>query len=286
LLKKAKRFPIISLYLIQNIVLGWLVEPIYWIQKSVYKRPKNMPNPIFIIGSWRSGTTYLHSEIVKATNASTIRNTFSCCPQAALILKEFIRKLIPSFKNRFFDWVPLLSEGPQELDIALLRFTCQHPPSSLGIGEPLSSDLERWYTWKASPDFKKKLQLILEWAWIHDGSPGKIFINKAPAFTTRVDLLLEIWPNAKFIYIERTIGHIASIENSIKSFNKEFGFIKYVYNANEDAKLTRSFILEKWQIMRNLIPKNNLIQVKYEDLVNEPKKTIENLKTFTGLSII
>ena len=188
LLKKAKRFPIISLYLIQNILLGWLVEPIYWIQKTVYKRPKNMPDPIFIIGSWRSGTTYLHSEIVRATNAATIRNTFSCCPQAALIFKEFIRKLIPSFKNRFFDWVPLSSEGPQELDIALLRFTCQHPPSSLGIGEPLSSDLERWYTWKASPDFKKKLQLILEWAWIHDGSPGKIFINKAPAFTTRVDL--------------------------------------------------------------------------------------------------
>ena len=89
LLKKAKRFPTISLYLIQNILLGWLVEPIYWIQKTIYKRPNDMPDPIFIIGSWRSGTTYLHSEIVKATNAATIKNTFSCCPQAALIFKEF-----------------------------------------------------------------------------------------------------------------------------------------------------------------------------------------------------
>ena len=60
LFRKAKRFPIISPYLIQNIVLGWLVEPIYWIQKIVYKQPKNMSVPIFIIGSWRSGTTYLH----------------------------------------------------------------------------------------------------------------------------------------------------------------------------------------------------------------------------------
>ena len=64
LLKRARRLPIISIYLIQNIVLGWLVEPIYWIQKAFYKRPKNMPNPIFIIGCWRSGTTYLHTEIV------------------------------------------------------------------------------------------------------------------------------------------------------------------------------------------------------------------------------
>ena len=278
LLKKANRFPIISLYLIQNILLGWLVEPIYWIQKAVYKRPKNMPNPIFIIGSWRSGTTYLHSEIVKATNAATIRNTFSCCPQAALIFKKFIRKLIPSFKNRFFDWVPLPSEGPQELDIALLRFTCQHPPSSIGIGESLSRDLERWYKWKATPDFKENLRLILEWAWIHDGSPGKIFINKAPAFTTRIDLLLEIWPNAKFIYIKRKFGLKKSLEKSIKSFNREFGFIPYIGNASEDAQLTKSFIFDKWKLKRCLLNKDNLIEIQYEDLIDMPKKTINKLK--------
>ena len=286
LLKRAKRFPRISLYLIQNIVLGWLVEPFYWIQKTLYKSPKDIPEPIFIIGSWRSGTTYLHSEIVKATNAATIKNTFSCCPQAALIFKEVIRKLIPSFENRFFDWVPLPSEGPQELDIALLRFSCQHPPSSIGIGESLSNDLKRWYQWKASVDFKRKLKLILEWAWIHDGSPGKIFINKAPAFTTRVDLLLELWPKAKFIYIERKFGLEKSIEKSIKSFNREFGFIPYIDNASKDAQLTKSFIFDKWKLMKDLIPKNNLIEVQYEDLINMPNETINNLKRFTGVSTI
>ena len=245
-----------------------------------------MPDPIFIIGAWRSGTTYLHTELVKTTNAATIRNTFSCCPQAALILKKVFTKLIPSFDNRFFDWVPLLSNGPQELDIALLRFTCDHPPSSLGVGESLSEDVKKWYQWKASSDFKQKLKLIMQWAWIHDGSPEKIFINKAPAFTTRIDLLLDIWPKAKFIYIERTNGHVKSIERSIKSFNKEFGFIEYIHDAKEDAKLTRSFILEKWQIIKNLIPKNNLIEVKYEDLINSPKKTIENLNSFTRVGNI
>ena len=286
LLKRAKRFPRISLYLIQNIVLGWLVEPFYWIQRTLYKSPKDIPEPIFIIGSWRSGTTYLHSEIVKATNAATIKNTFSCCPQAALIFKEVIRKLIPSFENRFFDWVPLPSEGPQELDIALLRFSCQHPPSSIGIGESLSNDLKRWYQWKASVDFKRKLKLILEWAWIHDGSPGKIFINKAPAFTTRVDILLELWPKAKFIYIERKFGLKKSIEKSIKSFNREFGFIPYIDNASKDAQLTKSFIFDKWKLMKGLIPKNNLIEVQYEDLINMPNETINNLKRFTGVSTI
>ena len=243
-----------------------------------------MPNPIFIIGAWRSGTTYLHNEIVKATDAATIRNTFSCCPQAALIFKKIFCKFMPSFETRFFDWVPLLAEGPQELDIALMRFSCEHPPTCIGIGESLSKDLEKWYTWKASIDFKSKLRLIIEWAWIHDGSPGKIFIHKAPAFTTRLDLLLDLWPKAKFIYIERSFGHEESIERSIKSFNKEFGFIPYTKNAKEDAISTRQFIINKWKIKKDLIPKNNLIELKYEDFIKNPTETIDNLKTFTGLN--
>jgi hypothetical protein len=79
---------------------------------------------------------------------------------------------------------------------------------------------------------------------------------------------------------------VKSIEKSIKSFNKEFGFIPYLGNAEKDAKFTRSFILDKWQIMKNLIPKDNLIEVTYEDLIKTPKKTIDNIKTFTGVSVI
>ena len=286
LLKRAKRFPTISLYLLQNILSGWLAEPIYWLQKLLFRKPRDMPNPIFIVGAWRSGTTYLHSELVKATSAATIRNTFSCCPQGALIFKKIFCKFLPSFKTRFFDWVPLLADGPQELDIALMRFSCEHPPMSIGLGESLSKDLARWYRWKVTCDFKKKLKLILEWAWLHDGLPGKIFINKAPAFTTRIDLLLELWPEAKFIYIKRELGHRESLERSIKSFNKEFGFISYIDDADKDAQATRSFIFDKWKIVKNLIPKDNLIEIKYEDLINEPKKTIKDLKVFTNVDSI
>ena len=63
-----------------------------------------------------------------------------------------------------------------------------------------------------------------------------------------------------------------SIEKSIKSFNKEFGFIPYLGKAGEDTKFTRSFILDKWQIMKNIIPKDNLIEVTYEDLIKTPEK--------------
>ena len=96
--------------------------------------------------------------------------------------------------------------------------------------------------------------------------------------------MLEIWPNAKFIYIERKFGLKNSIEKSIKSFNKEFGFIPYIGDASKDAQLTKSFILKKWKLMRGLINKNNLIEIEYENLINMPEKTINRVKKFTGVS--
>ena len=96
--------------------------------------------------------------------------------------------------------------------------------------------------------------------------------------------MIEIWPNAKFIYIERKFGLKKSIEKSIKSFNKEFGFIPYIGNVSEDARLTKSFIFDKWKLMRSVINKENLIEIQYENLINMPKETIDNLKKFTGVS--
>ena len=36
--------------------------------------------------------------------------------------------------------------------------------------------------------------------------------------------------------------------------------------------------------MRGLINKENLIEIQYENLINMPKETINNLKKFTGVS--
>ena len=75
-----------------------------------------------------------------------------------------------------------------------------------------------------------------------------------------------------------------SIEKSIKSFNKEFGFIPYIGDASKDAQLTKSFILKKWKLLRGLINKKNLIEIEYEDLINKKEETIRNVKQFTGVS--
>ena len=151
LLKGAKQRPYLTAYAMQGIVLGWLAEPFYWAQRLLYRYPKDMPEPVFIVGCWRGGTTYLHTELVKETGAATVRNYFVACPQAALLLKPLLKWLVPNSPHRFFDWVPLPKDGPQELDCALNHLAIEQPPQKIGMGELLVDGFRALSSTKSLP---------------------------------------------------------------------------------------------------------------------------------------
>lgn len=279
LLRRLRGRPRINPYQLQSFVLGWLSEPLYWLQRLLYRYPKNMPAPIFIVGLWRSGTTYLHAELTRELGAAAIRNTFSCSPQTSLLLKPIFTRFLPDYPDRVFDWVPLQASGPQELDIAMNRLTAMHPPQGICINERLVDQVRRFISWKATKSFKRKLKRIMGWAWLHDGAPGKSFVHKAPGFTSRIDLLLELWPDAKFVYIERdSLGCLASIETGIINFVREFGLTDYSHDAHQDAVELRSVVLKRWHKSKATIPEGHLIEVSYQQFVDNPEITLQSIK--------
>ena len=279
LLRRLQGRPLINVYQLQSVVLGWLVEPLYWLQRLLYHYPQEMPAPIFVVGLWRSGTTYLHAELTQELDAATIRNTFSCSPQTSLLLKPILTRSLPDYPDRFFDWVPLLANGPQELDIAMNRLAADHPPQGICINERLVDQVRRFISWNATGSFKRKLKRVMGWAWLHDGAPGKPFVHKAPGFTSRIDLLLELWPNARFVYIERDEeGSVNSVEKAIDNFVREFGVTDYRHDAHHDAVETRTEVLAQWKNRKASIPAGHLIEVSYQDFINDPKTTVQTIK--------
>ena len=62
------------------------------------------------------------------------------------------------------------------------------------------------------------------------------------------------------------------------------GLFRNISDSYEDSKLTKSIIFTKWKLIKNLIPKNYLIEVQYEDLINMTNETIDYPKKFTGTS--
>ena len=215
--------------------------------------------------------------------ASTTRNSFCACPQAALLLKPLLKRAVPDLNNRFIDWVPAPADGPQELDIALHRLTAEQPPTANALGEALLDSLRRWIDWQATPKFKEALRDVIGWAWRYEGKSSARFVTKAPSYTVRVDLLLEQWPNARFVYIEREReSHVRSLARVIHTFNDHFGLVPVCHDCMEDAERSRELILDQWAKQKQLIPEGRLVEVRYEDLVENPAWTVAQATSVTA----
>lgn len=278
LLKSTGKLPRLTSYAIQSMVLGYLAEPFYWLQRLLYRSAKDMPPPTFVIGCWRSGTTYLHTELARAMKASATRNTFTCCPQVGLLGAGVLKRVLPSFGHRFFDWVPLPKDGPQEVEIGLLRWTTEVPSGVVGLGWALAPACVNFANWTPTASYKRKFRRMMRWAWLQDRKPGRSFITKTPAHTLQIPLLLELYPDAKFVYIEReSLGSLKSIEKAIRSFNATFGLYPYEHDAKADALGVRKTMLERYAATRHLIPEGNLIEVTYDELVSRPKATVDRV---------
>jgi hypothetical protein len=96
---------------------------------------------------------------------------------------------------------------------------------------------------------------------------GKTFVAKNPPNTFRVRLLLEMFPEAKFIYIHRNTYQ--TIFSFLKFINSVHEGIKYQdYNLKDhNIKLIGLYkkMLEQYQADKHLIPEENLIDIKFED---------------------
>ena len=101
---------------------------------------------------------------------------------------------------------------------------------------------------------------------------GKQLVLKNPANTARIKFLLELYPDAKFIHIYRNPYIVyPSTQNLFQKAIRPFMLQKvsddeindYIINIYKD--IMKSYFNE-----RNLIPKHNLTEIRYEEVEKNP----------------
>lgn len=98
---------------------------------------------------------------------------------------------------------------------------------------------------------------------------GKRILIKNPVHTARVKILLEIFPDAKFIYLYR---NPYTIYASTKQLYKKLLPIFTLQNISE-VELEENIIyiyqqmLQKYLVDKKYIPPENLIEIRYEDFI-------------------
>jgi len=242
------------------------------------------PAPVFIIGHWRSGTTNFHNHMLQDPQFGYVSLLHSLVSPSFGTLESFLRWLLKTRlpSTRPMDSVPVGLDEPMSEDFAMAcfsEFTHYHryffPQSNDeifrrtilfdGVSE---REIDQWYRWY---DYLLRKVMV--------ASGGKQLILKNPPHTGRIRQLVKYYPNAKFVHVYRNPYHVyASTFKLMRKFLEMFSFQRY-----ELEEVERNVLVDYSRIMRrffddeHLIPRENLIQVRHEDVVADGVGTLRQV---------
>lgn len=247
--------------------------------------------PIFILGHWRSGTTHLHNLLAEDRDQFAYANTYQVVnPHTFLTTEEaFSRQfafLLP--KTRPMDNMALSFEAPQEDEFALMLDS--YRSLYLGVSFPRRQQhYERYLTFKGVPQeeidawkasflwFTRKL--TFKYA-------GKAIVFKSPPHTARVRLLLELFPDARFVHIHR---NPYAVFRSTQHYFDTAAW--YLYLQKPDLATLDDVILDRYVALHDAlfadvptIPPGNFHEVRFDDVERDPVGQVETIYQRLGLS--
>lgn len=246
-----------------------LYEYLYF--RSRVKRFKFDKPPVFIIGHWRSGTTHLHNLLCQDPNhgyVTTYQSVFPNNLMSKWIFKTFMSWKIP--ETRPADNVKLSPDFPQEEEFALGNMTdasFYHFFYFPSINDMLYDKFVRFHnsSEKAKGIFKKKYEELLYKASFNTNKDRVIIKN--PVNTGKVKMLLEMYPDAKFIHIYRNpvITYLSTVKfyrallptTALEKYTDDFIREKIVHNYIE--------FMKDYMETKHMIPPKNLYEIQFEE---------------------
>jgi len=239
--------------------------------------------PVFIIGHWRSGTTYLHELLSQDPQFCHVSLWTTLLPDSFLILepmKGFLSRFLP--KTRPMDAIEVAMDGPYEDEAALAVlcpwsfFHCLYFPRN-AEEQYLKAIHFQGMTMEEKDQWKNAyLQLIKAVTYANQ---GRRLLSKNPPNTARITALLELFPEAKFIYMirdpylvylstrkmRRNVLEVMALQKSSEADLEQQVIDNYI-------RLTHHYLEEKARI-----PPGNLMELRYEDLVADPRGQIKRI---------
>lgn len=238
--------------------------------------------PVFIIGFQRSGTTYLHYLLSQDENLGYVSNLLAFMPGFCTGSYKYFRVLIGRQK-RPMDDVLITPDSPQEEGFAVLNLL---PSCSLYLHLFFPVTLSR-HVQRAKLSEREVEQLNNAWKETYMKVlqkttymvKGRRLVLKNPFNIIKIPILLELFPEAKFIHIYRNPYIVyASAKHAQENLLQKYTL------QNMDTGELEEMIFSAYQAMiqrfwetKGLIPDGNLVEVKFETLESDPLQTLERI---------
>ncbi len=245
-------------------------------------------DPVFILGHYRSGTTYLQKLMVSDKQFGFLTNYDGLFPNSNLLFGRRIHYLFQGIintfkiKNPFFHQSKVQLSEPDEEDDYLMNKASAYS-AYWGLVFP-----KRWREWlNGSPQFlnqeyfngwKREYLKTVKYATFKN--KGKQLVLKSPPNTERIRVLLQLFPQAKFIYICRNPYHLySSTINMWKNAILSYYSLQEISDKELDEIVFEHFIylMEQYEKDKVLISDGNLVEISYEELKADSFNTIRTI---------
>jgi omega-hydroxy-beta-dihydromenaquinone-9 sulfotransferase len=245
------------------------------------------PTPLFILGHWRTGTTHMHNMLGRDPN-----HTFSTLyqvlfPDSFLTTGEWGPKLLASAvpEKRSYDNVAQNLFESAEDEIGLMKLTGGLSFYGAIMFPDRAAEYEKYIDFlEATPAerrrFKEEFVLFIKKIMLATG--GKRVVVKSCPHSARIRMILDVFPDAKFIHIHR---HPARAFQSMVHMRKQVDWENFFHVPSQE------FLEQRWDHTatighrlytrliedRQLIPTGNLIEIAYKDLVGNELPILRNI---------
>lgn len=245
------------------------------------------PAPLILMGHPRSGTTLLH-ELVVSDPRWGYADTYQCfAPAHWLLTRKWIQRwlgrLLPA--GRPEDGMKVGLDLPQEDEFALLNLGA--PSTYEGLAFPCDPPVP-WQVmdWeKADPSLRKTWQdtfvEFLRGLAVEDPRPP---VLKSPLHLTRIGLILERFPRARFVHIRR---------NPYQAIPSMIGLTRGLYRTQglqPEPGGMLEYALQYYGEMFDVFDRDvtrlgpgRFHELSYEDLVGDPVGELQRLYAALGL---
>jgi omega-hydroxy-beta-dihydromenaquinone-9 sulfotransferase len=243
--------------------------------------------PLFVLGIWRSGTTHLHNLLARDARLAYPDFFDVFYPHTFLSTAWLNRGLLARFlpERRPQDNVRMAVGEPQEDEFALNCLT-QLSWVLLWTLPRNASRYERFLTFRsASRSDVARWQQALRWfVQKLTYKYRRPLVLKSPAHTGRIKLLLEIFPDARFVHIHRNPYHVfqSSLHSALKAI--PWWTLQRPDHTGLEERTLRQYeeIYQAYFEERGLIPAGRLHEIRYEALesnaLDELRKLYEALQ--------
>jgi hypothetical protein len=253
----------------------------HWRYDAAIRATRPQP-PLFILGVWRSGTTHLHNLLARDKRFAYPDFFEVFYPHTFLSTGGVNRWLLARFlpERRPQDNVRMAIGEPQEDEFALNCLT-QMSWCLLWTLPRRAWAYERFLTLRnCSPDEIQRWKEALRWfvqklTFRHQ----RPLVLKSPAHTGRVRLLLDIFPDARFVHIHRNPYDVfqSSLHSAIKAI-PWWTLQRPDHTGLEERTLDQyAELYDAYFEDKQLIPPGKLHEVRYEELETDPLGELRQL---------